>query len=146
MRRLWSAMFAISAATGCYYYEPLARSEPVPGSYLAATLNDWGTDTLSQTIGPDVRSIRGRVLTSDSAALNLSVTGVTLHHGEDVTWKGENVTLYRRFVAGIQERRLSRSRSALIVAASIAGLVATYEVFQGVGLIPTRSGGPPPPK
>jgi hypothetical protein len=146
MRQLWSAMFAIFAATGCYYYEPLARLEPAPGSYLAATLNDAGTDTLSQTIGPDVRSIRGRVLTSDSAALSLSVSGVTLHHGEDVTWKGENVTLYRRYVAGIQQRRLSRSRTAIMMGATIVGLVATYEVFQGVGLIPTNSGGPPPPK
>lgn len=139
-------MLALFAATGCYYYEPLARPTPVPGSYLSATLNDLGTDTLSQTIGPDVRSIRGRLLTSDSQALNLSVTGVTLHHGEDVTWKGESVTLYRRYVAGLQQRRLSRPRTALIAGATIAGLVATYKVFQGVGLIPSNSGGPPPPK
>jgi len=146
MNRYVFAIFTLVYTTACYYYEPLARPEPVPGSYLSATLNDAGTDTLSRTIGPDVRSIRGRLLTSDTGALNLSVMGVTLHHGEDVTWKGENVMLYRRYVAGIERRRLSKGRSAIIVGAAVAGLVTTYRVFQGVGLIPTNSGGPPPPK
>lgn len=146
MRRYLFVSFAILFVTGCYYYEPIDKPEPAAGSYLSATLNDAGTDTLSQTIGPDVRSIRGRLLTSDSQAMHLSVIGVTLHHGEDVTWKGENVTLYRRYVAGVEERRLSRPRTAIIVGAAIAGLVATYKVFQGVGLIPTNTGGPPPPK
>jgi len=133
-------------AAACYYYEPLATPQPVPGSYVSATLNDLGTDTLSRTIGPDVRSIRGRLLTSDQEAMRLSVTGVTLHHGEIVTWKGEAVTVNRMYLAGVEQRRLSRGRTTIIVGATLAAILTSYKVFQGIGIIPTRSGGPPPPK
>jgi hypothetical protein len=146
MTRCLSVLIATWCAAACYYYEPIATLEPAQGSYLSATLNDLGTDTLSRSIGPDVRSIRGRLLTADETALHLSVTGVTLHHGENITWKGEPVTLNRSYVAGLEQRRLSRPRTAIIVAATVVGLVATYKVFQGIGLIPTNSGGPPAPK
>jgi hypothetical protein len=146
MIRLLFVILAVWYATGCYYYEPIATPEPAPGAYLSATLNDLGTDTLSRTIGPDVRAIRGRLLTSDVAALQLSVTGVTLHHGESVTWKGETVRLNRSYVVGLEQRRLSKGRTALIVGATVGALLTSYKVFQGIGLIPTNSGGPPPPK
>lgn len=146
MMRCLVVFLATWCATACYYYEPLAAPQPVPGSYVSATLNDLGTDTLSRTIGPDVRSIRGRLLTSDPEALRLSVTGVTLHHGENVTWKGEALTVNRMYLAGIDRRRLSRGRTAIIVGATLAAMLTTYKVFQGVGIIPSGSGGPPPPK
>jgi len=145
MRSLFVCL-ALWSASACYYYEPLATTQPLPGSYVSATLNDPGTDTLSRTIGPDVSSIRGRLLTSDQEALRLSVTGVTLHHGENVTWKGEVVTVNRMYLAGVQQRRLSRLRTAIIVGATMVAMVTSYKVFQGIGIIPTGSGGPPPPK
>jgi len=146
MMRCVFVVLAMWCATACYYYEPLATPQPVAGSYVSATLNDLGTDTLSRTIGPDVRSIRGRLLTSDQEALRLSVTGVTSHHGESVTWKGEALTVNRMYVAGVEQRRLARGRTALIVGATLAAVLTTYKVFQGLALIPTGSGGPPPPK
>jgi hypothetical protein len=146
MMRSMFVLPAMWCAAACYYYEPLATPQPVPGSYVSATLNDLGTDTLSRTIGPDVRSIRGRLLTSDQEAMRLSVTGVTLHHGEIVTWKGEAVTVNRMYLAGVEQRRLSRGRTTIIVGATLAAILTSYKVFQGIGIIPTRSGGPPPPK
>jgi len=146
MTRSVCVLLAMWCATACYYYEPLATPQPAPGSYVSATLNDPGTDTLSRTIGPDVRSIRGRLLTSDPDALRLSVTGVTLHHGENVTWKGEVVTVNRVYLAGVEQRHLARGRTAIFVGATLAALLTTYKVFQGVGIIPSGSGGPPPPK
>src|SRR5437773_8975053 len=106
MMRCVFVFFAMWWATACYYYQPLAEPQAVPGSYVSATLNDLGTDTLSRTIGPDVRSIRGRLLTSDQEALRLSVTGVTSHHGESVTWKGEALTVNRMYVACLRKRRM----------------------------------------
>ena len=145
VQRLFVAL-AAWCTTACFYYQPLTTPEPAPGSYLSATLNDMGTDTLLRTIGPDVRSIRGRLLTSDTTSLRLSVSGVTLHHGENVTWRGEVVTLRRSYVAGLEQRRLAKGRTALIVGASVLAIVTSYKVFQGVGLIPTNSNGQPPPK
>jgi hypothetical protein len=142
MRQRWFAVFTTCCATaGCYYYQPLDRPDPAPGSYLSATLTDTGADHLSRTIGPDVRAVRGRLLTSDSAALRFSVLGVSLHHGESVTWKGEAVTLDRAYVSGLEQRKLARGRTALIVGATLLSVVTTYKVFQGIGLAVGNGGG-----
>jgi hypothetical protein len=145
MRQLSFVAFAICTA-GCYYYRPLATPEPAPGSFLSATLTDTGADHLSRSIGPDVRSVRGRLLRSDPSALTFSVAAVTLHHGENVTWRGEPVTLSREYVVSLEERRLAKGRTLLIAAAALVAVVTTYKVAEGVGLIPTNTSGNPPPK
>jgi hypothetical protein len=146
MRQLAFTLLATWGSTGCYYYQPLATPTPAPGSYLSATLTDTGADHMSRTIGPDVRAVRGRLLTSDTAALIFSVVAVSLHHGEDVTWKGEPVTLSREYISALRQRQLAKGRTVLIVGATVLGLVTTYKVFQGIGLIPTNGPGIPPPR
>ncbi len=146
MRDYLFASVVAWAATGCYYYQPLATPDPAPGTYLSATITDTGADHLARTIGPDVRSVRGRLVSSDGGALTLAVTGVSLHHGENITWKGEAVTVNREYVIQLDQRRLAKGRTILIAGALIASMVTTYRVFQGVGLIPSNTGGPPPPK
>ena len=141
MRQSVFAFLAACWNAGCYYYQPLATPDPVPGTYLAATLTDTGADHLARTIGPDVRAVRGRLLSSDSGGLTFSVSAVSMHHGADVTWKGEAVTLNRRYLAGLDRRRLAKGRTVLIAGATIVGFVATYKVFQGIGLVPGSSGG-----
>ncbi len=134
------------AAAGCYYYQPIATPDPTPGTYLSATITDTGADHLARTIGPDVRSIRGRLLAADGAELRLSVLGVSLHHGEDITWRGEAVSVNREYVIQLQQRKLAKGRTVLIAGATLLSMVTTYKVFQGVGLIPSNTGGQPPPK
>ena len=140
------AVFAVWAAAGCYYYQPLATADLTPGTYLSATITDTGADHLARTIGPDVRSIRGRLLTASAAELRLSVLGVSLHHGEDISWRGEAVSVNREYVIQLQQRKLAKGRTVLIAGATLISMVTTYKVFQGVGLIPSNTGGTPPPK
>ncbi len=146
MRQLAYMLLATWGSTACYYYQPLATPTPAPGSYLSATLTDTGADHLARAIGPDVRAVRGRLLSSDTATFTFSVVAVSLHHGEDVTWKGEPVTMNREYISALGQRRLAKGRTALIVGATVLGLVTTYKVFQGIGLIPTNGPGIPPPR
>src|SRR2546425_4084783 len=136
MRQSVFAFLAACCTAGCYYYQPLATPDPVPGTYLAATLTDTGADHLSRTIGPDVREVRGRLVTSDDQGLTVAVLGVSLHHGQNVTWKGEHVTLSREYLAGLEKRYLSRGRTLLVASALVLGAVTTYKVFQGIGSPP----------
>ena len=146
MRQLAFALLATWGTTACYYYQPLATPDPAPGTYLSATITDTGADHLARTIGPDVRSVRGRVVRSDTGGLTLAVTGVSLHHGENITWKGEPVILNREYVIQLDQRRLAKGRTAFITGALIVALVTTYKVSVGIGLIPSNTGSPPPPK
>lgn len=146
MRQTVFALLTTVCAAGCYYYQPIATPDPAPGTYLSATITDTGADHLARTIGPDVRSIRGRLLAADAAELRLSVLGVSLHHGEDITWRGEAVSVSREYVIQLQQRKLAKGRTVLIAGATLLSMVTTYKVFQGVGLIPSNTGGTPPPK
>ena len=137
MRDCVFASIVAWAAAGCYYYQPLATPDPTPGTYLSATITDTGADHLARTIGPDVRSVRGRLVSSDSARLTLAVMGVSLHHGENITWRGEAVTVNREYLVQLDQRRLAKGRTILIAGALFTSLVTTYKVFQGVGLIPS---------
>src|SRR3989442_15972188 len=92
MRQSVFAFLAACWNAGCYYYQPLATPDPVPGTYLAATLTDTGADHLARTIGPDVRAVRGRLLSSDSGGRPSSRSAVSPHHGADAPREGEAAT------------------------------------------------------
>ncbi len=117
------ALFAIA---GCYRYVPLATPQPQSGTYIAALLTDSGTAELAEYLGPNVASIGGRLVSSSPEELQISVVTVGGRGGAENFWKGEMVRVPRRLVLGIQERRLSGSRS---------GLVATIGLAAGVGLL-----------
>src|ERR1041384_785519 len=52
--------FGVSA--GCYNYNPLTTPTPQPGSYVAVTLTDSGSQELARFLGPNVFVGRGRHL------------------------------------------------------------------------------------
>ena len=58
--------------------------------------------------------------------LQISVFTVAARDGQETFWKGEMVTLPRRLISSIQERKFSTSRS---------GFVATLGLVAGVGLL-----------
>ena len=139
----WARMLATAGllmlAAGCYYYQPL-QTAPQPGAYLQVMLTDSGTSHFWPYLGPDVGDLRGRLLTADPQSLALAVESVDLRHGQVLSWKGETVTLGRVYVARLEERRLSKSRTALMAVGSVAALIATLSVFTNLGI---GSGGGP---
>jgi hypothetical protein len=130
---------ALTAANGCYYYEPVATPAPQPGAYLSLALTDSGTAHFWPYLGPDVGAVRGHLLGSDQRAFTLSVLSVGLRHGPDLYWKGETVSLQREFVAELRERRLSKGRTFLTVGGSVTAFIALVSVFTNAGI---GSGGP----
>jgi hypothetical protein len=133
-------------SAACYYYRPLESQRLVPGVYLAATITDTGADHLSRTIGPDVSVVRGRLVTSDPEGLTLAVLGVSLHHGENVTWKGEHVTVSREYLSGLQQRHLSKGRTVLVASGALLSLITAYTVVRSLGIASGRGGGTNVPK
>jgi hypothetical protein len=130
---------------GCYYYQPMQTAAPEPGTYLQIMLTDSGTSHFWPYLGPDVGDLRGRLVTADPKALALSVESVEQRHGQVLSWKGETVTLGREYVARMNERRLSKSRTVLLAAGSVAGFIAALTAFShfGVGAGGGNGGGQP---
>ena len=130
--RILACVLAACSAAGCYYYRPLTRS-PEPEMVLSVTLTDSGTDHLWRYLGPDVESLRGRLLSADDTAYAMSVSAVDLRHGTTLGWKGERVAVNRSLVAALSERRFSAGRTALTSTLSVAGFWLTLQAFKVLG-------------
>lgn len=125
-RRLRAAVacaLLFPSATGCYTYVPRWEGMPLEGTFVAARLSDRGRAELANRIGPGARQITGRVTSVSDTSLALSVSEVTYIPASVTRWNGELVIIPRDVVSGIQERKLSKSRSWLAVGAAAAAVV-----------------------
>jgi len=104
-------------------------------------LTDSGTSHFWPYLGPDVGDLRGRLVTADHQALALSVESVEQRHGQVLSWKGETVTLGREYVAHMNERHLSKSRTFLIAAGSVAAFLTAITTFTNLGIGSAGGGG-----
>jgi len=128
-------------SAGCYYYQPLSAPAPEPGTYLQVMLTDSGTSHFWSYLGPDVGDLRGRVLTADTQAIGLSVESVDLRHGQVLGWKGETVSLGREFVARLDERRLSKTRTLLTTVGAVVAFVGALTAYNNLGIGSKGGGG-----
>ena len=139
MRLLGLALGAWLMA-GCYYYRPMEQT-PGPEMYVSAALSDSGTERLWRYLGPDVASVRGRLLSADDSAYGMSVYAVDLRHGSSLSWKGERVVLQRQWVDGFAERRFSVGRTTLAGGISVAAFMLTVQAFKIAGNGSSGGGG-----
>jgi hypothetical protein len=126
-------MVAAAVTAGCYNYDPLITASPEPGTYLSLSLTDAGSQELARSLGPNVFIVRGRYLQHGDRGLLVSVTSVELKVGNEVSWAGETVALPDSAISAIEVRQLAKGRSALLLGAGVAGLVATTAAFSYVG-------------
>lgn len=143
--RTLSLISVLCVTAGCYNYNPLTTPSPEPGTYLAVTLTDAGSDELARVVGPNVFIMRGRYLGASERGLLLSVASVETKRGVPVAWEGETVDCPNDAVASLEVRRLAKGRSLLLAGVGAGGLVATTLAFSllGGGTPPNPGGGPP---
>ena len=136
----------LCSTAGCYNYNPLTTPSPDPGTYVAVTLNDAGSDELARYLGPSIFVVRGRYLGPSTEGLLVSVSSVETKRGLGYPWEGETVTLPTDAIASMDVRRLSKGRSLLLAGLGASGVVATTLAFSllGGGTSPSPGGGRPP--
>ena len=120
---------ALSLTGGCYNYSPLTTATLVPGTYVAITLTDAGSQELARYLGPNVFVVRGRYVGDGDQGVLLSVVAVQLVRGDEVPWAGEQVALPNSAIASMQVRQFAKGRSVLLAGVGITGLVATTAAF-----------------
>ncbi|HKT60679.1 MAG TPA: hypothetical protein VJQ46_11560, partial [Gemmatimonadales bacterium] len=84
-------------------------------------------------VGPGILQVSGDVIRADTGSVTLAVREIENRRGERDDWLGEPVVVPRRFIRGMEERRLSVGGTGLLGGAIAAGLVAaTAAVGSGV--------------
>jgi hypothetical protein len=118
-------------ASGCYSNVPIQLSTAQPSTKLVVALTDAGSDSLARYLGPGVETVSGKLLQNGEDGISLAVSNVTMRSGAEQFWKGETVALPKYSIGTVQERKLSKPRTALLSAAIV---VAAFTVkLSGVG-------------
>lgn len=149
-RAILAALLLLPQATGCYTYAPLWNGSPAAGSEISLGLSDRGRVALAGPLGPGAQRVTGRLVGATDSAYVIRVSEVAYVGGvPSAKWNGEEVSVSKDFVAGMAERRLSKSRSWIATGIVVAALgLATTIVIKGVaGPAPDTKpvgGGPSP--
>jgi hypothetical protein len=114
-------MVMLATQSGCYTYAP-AAGEFAPGTRVAYTVTDRGRVALADQVGPGVMRVEGTVLQNTGSGYVVAMSRVRTIDGSIARWAGERVTVEKDHVANSFERRFSKQRTAVAVAATAVGV------------------------
>ncbi len=116
-------VFLLGFASGCYTFTPVVAN-PEPGTEVVLGLNDQGRVSLGQSVGPSAQTIEGKLRAKNDSAYVIAVRSVRYFNGGTNVWSGEPLSVGTSMVQEARERRFSRSKTGLVVAAAAAGVLA----------------------
>lgn len=121
----------LAVTTGCYTLTPVVNTGVPAGSRVALHITDAGRVALGGSMGPEIDLVEGRLVQRSDTAYVLSVSGVRFLRGGEQRWNGERISVRNEHVSGVSEQRLSKLRTGVLGAASIAAVVLA--VSKGLG-------------
>jgi hypothetical protein len=140
--RPFGTVLLMLAAAGCFTYNDLPQTAASPGRDVRVDLNPTGRTALANQLGPEVRSVTGRLDSADSLGLTVAIAKTTMMDGDENGWHGEHVVIPYSDVAQTGERTLSKGKTVALVAllsGAMSGLAllvgrATASAGTGSGL------------
>jgi len=132
LRTTWRRQIAVTVGvlhvcTACFSYAPV-QTTPQPGTQVALEVTDEGRVALSEKIGPGVVRLKGTLAGVEGDALLVDASSVRQVRGYISDLGGVRVTLPKRYVTRMDERRLSRSKTMLVVGGVVAIVVGFFTV------------------
>jgi hypothetical protein len=139
---------ALATGQGCYTYRATDVGTVAPNEEVRVTLNDRGAGTvLPGAVGTGQRTVEGRFGELKDDSLVISVWIGEAYRGTPFETTYQRVAMPRIDVLAIENRQLSKARTA-IVAAGVVALIVT--AIDRLGVIPIfgrgGDGGLPPPE
>ncbi|MCU0647869.1 MAG: hypothetical protein MUF00_07720 [Gemmatimonadaceae bacterium] len=136
----------IGSLSGCYQITPITTGLPAPSAAgLRVHLSAAGTERVAATLGPFIVAVDATRETGAADSVVLRVTRAFHQAGTDENRSGDIVRLAPTDVERVEARRLSKGRTALVIAL-VAGLLGAIPAVAsssgGGGLTP---GGTTPP-
>lgn len=127
---MWRRFVAVAVGvlhlcTACYSYAPV-RSTPQPGAQVALEVTDEGRVALKEKIGPGVVRLEGTLAGVEGDELLVDADAARQVRGYVSDLGGVRVRLPQKYVTRMDERRLSRSRTLLVVGGFVAIVAAFF--------------------
>jgi hypothetical protein len=102
------------------------QTTPHPGAQVALEVTDEGRVALSEKIGPGVVRLEGTLAGTEGDELLVDASAVRQVRGYISDLGGVRVRLPQRYVTRMDERRLSRSRTLMVVGGAVAVVVGFF--------------------
>ena len=126
-RQISATIGILHVCTACFSYAPV-QTTPQPGAQVALEVTDEGRVALSEKIGPGVVRLEGTLAGVEGDALLVDASSVRQVRGYISDLGGVRVTLPRKYVTRMDERRLSRSRTLMVVGGVVAIVAGFFAV------------------
>jgi hypothetical protein len=132
-RRLTWSLAAIGLATtqACASFDRLPVGAVPPGRDVRVELTSTGAMRLGGSIGARARFLTGRTEGSGPDGLLLAVSTIVRDDGNEESLNGTPVTIPEQEIAGVESRRIDRSRTAIAALMTIAGTVLVSRAVTG---------------
>ena len=121
------AVGVLHVCTACYSYAPV-QSTPQPGAQVSLEVTDEGRVALKEKIGPGVVRLEGTLAGVEGEELLVDASAVRQVHGYITDLGGVRVRLPQKYVTRVDERRISRSRTLLVVGGIVAIVAGFFAV------------------
>lgn len=123
---IWVLAILSPALQACYSYVRIDSQAPAPlGRYVELQVTDRGRVGLGERFGEGIREISGTVVAQQANDLMLSVDRISNIDGALDRWSGDTTRIDRTFIGSMIERRVSPSRTALLVISVGAAIYVT---------------------
>jgi hypothetical protein len=129
--------------SGCYSYVGVGETTPANDADVQIELAAPRDVVLQDVTVHGITAVQGRLLASDGDSLALAVARLWGLEGRTYEATGIGVSLPRRDIAAVRQKRVSPARSVLAIGTGAAGIVAT---ILGVRALVGSGGGSGPPK
>lgn len=143
----WAVVPWLLLSGACYHYVPVPEGAVYPrGTPLRAQLDTLSSFELSAVTVNNIDQVEGELVTQDPRQLVLSASWLEAVTGNGFDGGGWTVYLPSGNVTGLERKRISLWRSAVVVGGIVAG---TWLGWKAVGLGPnsgSNGGGGPKPQ
>ena len=111
--------------SACFAYTPV-QTTPQPGTQVALEVTDEGRVALAEKVGPGVVRLEGTLAGVEGDELLVDASAVRQVRGYISDLGGVRVRLPQRYVTRMDERRLSRSRTLMVMGGAVAIVVGFF--------------------
>ncbi|MGH7652959.1 MAG: hypothetical protein ACREMS_14110 [Gemmatimonadaceae bacterium] len=125
------AFFLLATCVSCQRYVALDAAPVSVGTDVRVNLDADAAGISFSRIGSRVQQVEGRVVGMSDSSLAIGVTTVTRLNGLEDAWSGDTVVFQRSQIQGVEEKRISASRTLLSVGGLVVGGIVAHAGLRG---------------
>lgn len=132
MRPSWLPICIALVCGGCYTYAPLESTHLAPNTLVRARVSATEADRLQQYLPNSDRVLEGEVVSADNAEVVIQVPATMRTSTAGIQVLHQRVSISRAGIVELESKRLSRTRTALVVGAvATAAAVVVVDAVRG---------------